>query len=131
MKKIFLCVLLCGCSILMVGCLNEKEPVDKVEQEQLSGKFYEDQTIDGIKIKNFSIAKENDESYISFDVENTLSTEISVEYIKVSFYDKNDYLILESHGYVGETLSLKGTKHIVIESDIDLSNTARVVYEKM
>ena len=131
MKKIFLCTVLCVCSILMVGCLDKEEPVDKVEKEQLSGKFFEDQTVDGLKIKNFSIANENDESYISFVVENTLSTEINVEHIKVSLYDKDDYLILELYGYVGETLSSKGTKNVVVESDIDLSNIVRVVYEKM
>lgn len=133
MKKIVLCGIICFFSVLMVGCgcSNNNEPVDKIEEEELSGKFYEEQTIDGIAIKNFNIAVEDGESFISFDAENTLVENITVEYIKVSLYDENDYLVLESYGYVGGTLSAKETKNIVVEADLDLSNVVRVSFEKM
>ena len=116
----------------MVGCgCSNNKPIDKVTEEELSGKFYEDQTIEGIKIKNFSIANENNESYISFNCENTLSEDISVEYIKILLYDKNDNLILETYGYVGDTLTVKETKNVVVDVELDLSNIVRVAFEKM
>jgi len=133
MKKIFLCTMLCICSIFMVGCgcSTNKEPVDRIDQDELSGKFYDDQVVDGIAIKNFNIAVENGGSYIAFDAENTMDQAISVEYIKIYLYDKTDYVILESYGYIGGTLSIGETKHIVVETDIELSNIARVAYQKM
>jgi len=133
MKKMFLFGIICFLSIFMVGCgcSNNNEPVDKIEEEELSGKFYEEQTIGGIAIKNFNIAVEDGESFISFDAENTLVENITVEYIKISLYDENDYLVLESYGYIGGTLTARETKNVVVETDIDLSNVVRVSLEKM
>lgn len=133
MKRVFLCVFICLSSFLMIGCgcSKDKEPVDRIEQDELSGRFFETQTIDGIEISNFTIASEDEGSSISFDVKNTLADNIDVEYIKIYFYDNTDYLIIDSFGYVGGTLSVGESKHIVVDTDVDLSATARVVYEKM
>ena len=133
MKRLFLYGLICFCSLLMIGCgcSNSKEPVDRINQDDLSGKFFESQTVDGIEISNFVISSQEDLSYISFDAKNTLNDNISVEYIKIYLYDNTDYLLLESYGYVGGNLATGEAKNVRVEVDIDLSTISRVSCEKM
>lgn len=133
MKKIFLCGLLCLCSVLMVGCgcTKENKEKDKVEEGELNGHFFENQMVDTLEIQNFNIAVEDSESFISFDVKNTLDSPATVNYIKIYLYDATDYLVLETYGYVGGTLEASATEHIMVDVDIDLSKVTRVQYEKM
>lgn len=134
MKKVFMYSILCGCVFLMVGCgcsKTDKDSVEKVDTDSLSGHFFENQTIDTMEIQNFNIVVENGESFISFDLKNTVAQAISVEYIKILLYDNTDYLILESYGDVGGILEASETKHITVTVDIDLSKVVRVVYERV
>ena len=129
-----MCSLLCCCVFFMTGCgcsKTDEDAVEKVDKEKLSGHFFENQTLDTMEIQNFNIVVEEGESHISFDLKNTVAESISVEYIKILLYDNTDYLILESYGDVGGTLEASETKHITITVDINLSNAARVVYERM
>lgn len=133
MKKMFMCGLLCICFVTTVGCGCSKEKnntPEKIDEATLSGHFFEDQTLDSIKIENFSIAVDG-ESFVAFNVKNTTSDSVSVQYIKVLMYDDKDNLVAESYGYVGGNLNGSESKYITIEVDIDLSNVTRVAYEKM
>lgn len=133
MKKIIMWGLLCVCFVSTVGCGCSKQKnnnLEKIDESTLSGQFFEDQTLDVLKIENFNIAVDG-ESFVSFDVKNTTKESVSVQYIKVLMYDENDGLVVETYGYVGGTLNASETKHITIDVDIDLSNVARVAYEKM
>lgn len=134
MKKIITYAMLFCSIFLMVGCgcsNKDGKVAEKVNEENLSGQFFENQMVDTMEIQNFNIAVLEDESSISFDLKNTVAESISVEYIKIYLYDSTDHLILESYGYVGGTLGASETKHITVDVDIDLSAVARVAYERM
>lgn len=134
MKKTFVCGIMFLCSIFMVGCGCSRDASDslkKINEDDLSGKFFENQIVDMMEIQNFNIVVEDGTSFISFDVSNTATTPVSVEYIKIFLYDSEENLILESYGYVGGTLEASEIKHIGIDVDIDLSEVKRVAYEKM
>lgn len=134
MKKIVTYAMLCCCIFLMVGCgcsNNNGKVGEKVNEENLSGQFFENQMIDTMEIQNFNVAVLEDESSISFDVKNTVTEPTSVEYIKIFLYDETDHLLLETYGYIGGTLGASETKHVTVDIDIDLSDVARVAYERM
>ena len=133
MKKIIVSGVILGCLFLLTGCgcTKEKSTVPKIDENTLSGKFFDNQMLDVLEIQNFNIAIEDGASYISFDVSNTAESEFTLEYIKILLYDAQDNLILETYGYIGGALVSSEVKHIVIPTDIELSSVARVVYEKM
>lgn len=134
MKRVFIFTMLCCCSFFAVGCGCSKQNnalPEKIVEETLSGQFFENQMLDTMEIQNFNIAVEDGESFISFDVSNTVDEPISIEFIKILLYDDTDHLILESYGYVGGTLEALATKHITVDVDIDLSDVERVAYERM
>lgn len=133
MKKILVWGLLCICFVSTVGCgcsKGKNNTPEKIDEATLSGQFFEDQTLDALKIENFNIAVDG-ESFVSFDVKNTTNEPISVQYIKILMYDNKDILVAESYGYVGGTLNVSETRHITVDVDIDLSKVTRVAYEKM
>ena len=134
MKKVFMRAMLFCCLFLIAGCGCSKtndSTIGKVDSENLNGHFFENQMLDTMEIQNFNIVVEEGESYISFDLKNTVAEAISVEYIKILLYDDTDYLVLESYGDIGGTLEASETKHIAVVVDIDLSKVARVAYERM
>ena len=131
MKKILICSLIC-CSLFLTGCgSSNKEVKEKINEEELSSKFFDNQTIDTLEVQNFNISVENNESYISFNLKNTSNDNVNVEYIKISLYDANDILIYETYGHVGGSLAGKQIKLINIAIDIDLSKTAKVSFARM
>ena len=131
MKKILMCCLIC-CSLFLVGCDSSKKEIkDKVNEEELSSKFFDNQKIDTMEVQNFNISVENNESYISFNLKNDSNSVVNVEYIKILLYDSNNILIYETYGYVGGSLAGKQIKLINIDVDINLSNVSSVSFERM
>ena len=134
MKKICMFGILICCSFLIVGCGCDKTKntdKEKIDVEKLSGKFFDNQTLDILEIQNFNIAIESGESFISFDVKNLSNEPTYVEYIKVLLYDKNDSLIITTYGYVGKNIDGSETVHVEVDVNISLSNVSRVAYERM
>ena len=131
MKKILILFL---CSILLTGCGNKKlsnEEMGKVDQDSLSSKFFEDQTLGNITIKDFNIVVEDGMSTVYFNIKNNTADNIELNNIKVYMYDENDLLLQELNGYVGDILEGSATKSITVDVDIDLSNVIRVSFERV
>ena len=108
MKKILICSLIC-CSLFLTGCgSSNKEVKEKINEEELSSKFFDNQTIDTLEVQNFNITVDDNGSYISFNLKNTSNDTVNVEYIKISLYDTNNI------NYIQKNLSsmfLRGQHH--------------------
>ncbi len=131
MKKLFM---ICLCSLLLVGCGNEKvsnEDMGPISEEELSGNFFENQMIDTLEIQDFNIANIDGKAYISFTVKNTAVDAVAVEYIKVYLFSNDGILLNETYGYVGGSLAGGDSKFISIDVDTELTNVAKVSYERM
>lgn len=127
-------VMLCLCSLLLVGCGNGKvsnEDMGKIKEDELSGKFFEDQMIDTLEIQNFNIASSDGESFISFTVKNISSDVANVEYIKIYLFSNDGILLHETYGYVGGSLAGGESKFISIDVDTDLTDATKVSFERM
>lgn len=134
MKKIIAYGVILSCIFLITGCGCSKEKnvvPERIEENTLSGKFFDNQMLDTLEIQNFNIAIEDGSSYISFDVSNTAESEVALEYIKILLYDIQDNLTLETYGYIGGAIASLEIKHVVIDVDVELSSITRVAYEKM
>lgn len=133
MKKLFLCICLFVFSLTLSGCGCSKEEtktISKIDKEAMSGKTFENQILDDLKITDFGIAIENGESHISFNVTNISEVNIEINSVKVFLYDIDDDLILETYAMI-HALSPGQTQNVFINSDMDLSTITRVVYEKI
>lgn len=131
MKKL---LVLCLCSLLLVGCNNGKisnEDMGKINDDELSGKFFEVQMIDTLEIQDFNISNTEGVSFISFSVKNVASYTANVEYIKIYLFSDDDTLIHETYGYVGGSLASGESKFISIDADIDLIDVTKVSFERM
>lgn len=128
-KKIIIGLILCSNLLCFIGCTRQNES-EKVSEKNLNGKFYQNQMIDLLEIQNFSISSFDNTSYISFDVMNR-GESTYVNSIRVLGYDIDNNLIMEVYGYVGKNLGKDSSKHIEIETDINLSNIYSMLYERV
>lgn len=114
---------------LLTGC-SSKPAITKLDNEDFSSKFFDNQLVGPIEIENFNIAVDDDNSYINFDVKNIEENDVFIENIKINLYD-NDDLVITVYGYVGGLIKSMDSKHVTITVDDNLYNISRVVFERM
>lgn len=134
MKKTIL-TLLAIFSLLVItgcGCNNKNEEDKKVTEEDLTGKTFEEQTIDELAINNFTISATDNDTYISMDLVNK-GAAITLEYIKIYLYNQEDTLLFETYGYIGGTIEKDETRTIVTDIDVslDVNQIDHIKYEKL
>lgn len=125
-------LLVCFLAIIFVvtgcGCdkKEEKKEAPKVESKVTT---LEDQTIEGLKITGFSITYSEGISKIVANVENTTDQEIKLTNIGINLYDKDNKLIIQTAGYIGDSIAPGDNKQIVSDVTEDLKSAKKVEYK--
>lgn len=125
-------LLVCFLAIIFVvtgcGCdkKEEKKETPKVESKVTT---LEDQTIEGLKITGFSITYSEGISKIVANVENTTDQEIKLTNIGINLYDKDNKLIIQTAGYIGDSIAPGDNKQIVSDVTEDLRSAKKVEYK--
>lgn len=127
MKRILGIVIVMFGIILMSGCGKKtevKKPEVKNEKEVI-----EDQKIDSLKFHSFSayFDKDDKQSYIYFEIENTSEEAVDISGITYSLYDK-DRLIISIPEDIDGPIEPRDSRVITASIDIDLSNVNKVTY---
>lgn len=125
-------LLVCFLAIIFVvtGCVCDKKE-EKKEAQKVESKVttLEDQTIEGLKITGFSITYSEGISKIVANVENTTDQEIKLTNIGINLYDKDNKLIIQTAGYIGDSIAPGDNKQIVSDVTEDLRSAKKVEYK--
>ena len=76
-----------------------------------------------------SIVYDDEISQIVVTVQNTQEQAVTVDTVNMSFYDKDDNLLVKTVGYVGDELAAGESSQIVSNVTEDLREATKVVYE--
>lgn len=120
MKKIIIVIFL----ILLTGC-NEKDELLEADKVNLNDSVIENKTIGNISTSDTSVIYNQGLTTFKVTLTNN-AEEIYLNKIKVIFKTKNDSVITNLEGYIGQTLI--DTTIITLTSDIDLTNAYSIEY---
>ena len=128
-SKLFICLLALVFVVTCCGCDKKEEP--KKENKTVESKVttLDDQTVEGLKISGLSITYKDGISKIVANVENTTDQTINLTNIGINLYDKNDKLLIETLGYIGESIEPGDNKQIISDVTEDLRSATKVEYK--
>ena len=128
-SKLFICLLALVFVVTGCGCDKKEEP--KKENKTVESKVttLDDQTIEGLKISGFSITYNDGISKIVANVENTTDQTIALTNIGISLYDKDNELLIETLGYIGDSIEPGDNKQIISDVTEDLRSAKKVEYK--
>lgn len=127
LKIIFTFILLI---VLTSGCTKNKDINDNDESKNnISSKVFEDNKIDEIKFTNILLVRHKDVSNLKADYTNESETKIYVKSIYIKINDKKNNKILEFTEYVDKELNQNDKFSINFSTDIDLSQSSKIIFE--
>ena len=128
-SKLFICLL--ALVFVVTGCGCDKKETTKEENKTVESKVttLDDQTVEGLKISGLSITYKDGISKIVANVENTTDQTINLTNIGINLYDKNDKLLIETLGYIGERIEPGDNKQIISDVTEDIRSATKVEYK--
>ena len=100
--QLFLC--LCAIFLFTTGCgCDKKEETPQTNTNvETKAVTFDDQTVEGLNFTGASIVYDDEISQIVVTVQNTQEQAVTVDTVNMSFYDKDDNLLVQTVGYVGD-----------------------------
>ena len=131
--KFFSCLLaatlhLTGCSCGSKKVEEEKKKNEKPDTEQTT-KVLEDAKVEELKISGFNITFKDGISTVVADVTNESKEAVELTSLSLVLYDKDNKLIVETMGNVGESIEPGETKQFNTLITADVRNTEKVEYK--
>ena len=124
---------LCLCAIFLFtsgcGCDKKEETPQTNTNVETKAVTFDDQTVEGLNFTGASIVYDDEISQIVVTVQNTQEQAVTVDTVNMSFYDKDDNLLVQTVGYVGDELAPGESSQIVSNVTEDLREATKVVYE--
>ena len=131
--KFFSCLL--AATLLLTGCScgskkveEEKKKNEKPDTEQTT-KVLEDAKVEELKISGFNITFKDGISTVVADVTNESKEAVKLTSLSLVLYDKDNKLIVETMGNVGESIEPGETKQFNTLITADVRNTEKVEYK--
>ena len=131
--KFFTCLLVA--TLLLTGCScgskkveEEKKKNEKPDTEQTT-KVLEDAKVEELKISGFNITFKDGISTVVADVTNESKEAVKLTSLSLVLYDKDNKLIVETMGNVGESIEPGETKQFNTLITADVRNTEKVEYK--
>lgn len=124
MKKIIILIII---GLIFTGCSNKETDI---ENETTDNKvvLIDDQNVDKVIINNMNIAYYDNFSHISFNIKNENNTNIKYTLLKIKFYSEDNILMYTTSVSVG-TINGKSEMPIFLQTDVDLSEVKKAIYE--
>ena len=88
----------------------------------------DDQNVKNVIIKDMNIAYYSGFSHIALDIQNDNNTAVNYTTLTIKFYTEDNILMYTTSATVGNIVG-KSKVAIFLQTDIDLSETSKVVYE--
>lgn len=127
MKKIKILIALLALFIF-TGC-NTKKVNNENTNKKNSIEVSKQKNVDGFEFSTGKITYKDGISTFETKIKNNNKENIEIKYIMITVYDKNNTVITEIPGYIGETIKKNETKKISSSIDIDLTNTKKIEYK--
>lgn len=125
-------LLLCFMAVLLVvtGCGCDKKDKTKANKKVESKvTLLDDQTVEGLAITGFSITYDKGISKVVANVNNTNAEAVSLKNIEISLYDKKGKLLIQTYGYIGDSIEANDNKQIITDVTEDLRSATKVEYK--
>lgn len=124
MKKIIILIII---GLIFTGCSNKETDI---ENETTDNKvvLIDDQNVDKVIINNMNIAYYDNFSHISFNIKNENNTTVSYSLLTIKFYSEDNILMYTTSVSVG-TINGKSEMPIFLQTDVDLSEVKKAIYE--
>lgn len=128
--KLITCFL--AVTLMLTGCscgnkkVNKNDEKNKAKQET---KILEDAKVDGLKISGFNITFKDGMSTIVATVTNETKEEIKLSSLSLLLYDKNNKLIIETIGNIGDSIKPGEEKQFNTLITMDVRKTEKVEYK--
>ena len=124
MKKIIILIII---GLIFTGCSNKETDI---ENETTDNKvvLIDDQNVDKVIINNMNIAYYDNFSHISFNIKNENNTNVKYTLLTIKFYSEDNILMYTTSVSVG-TINGKSEMPIFLQTDVDLSEVKKAIYE--
>ena len=124
MKKIIVLIII---GLIFTGCSNKEADI---ENETTDNKvvLIDDQNVDKVIINNMNIAYYDNFSHISFNIKNENNTNVKYTLLTIKFYSEDNILMYTTSVSVG-TINGKSEMPIFLQTDVDLSEVKKAIYE--
>ena len=124
MKKIIILIII---GLIFTGCSNKETDI---ENETTDNKvvLIDDQNVDKVIINNMNIAYYDNFSHISFNIKNENNTNVKYTLLTIKFYSEDNILMHTTSVSVG-TINGKSEMPIFLQTDVDLSEVTKAIYE--
>lgn len=115
--------------LLTVGCsCTKKDESLTNNNDKVIVNTMEDKIVEDFNFTNTSIVVENGNSRITTTVTNNSNIDKEIESFKIVIKDKEGKTIKETIGYVGGIIKSKGTKVIITNINLELSDSFDIEY---